>query len=315
MTGWRVHAWVLMGNHYHLLIETPEPNLVAGMKWLQNTYTRRFNIRHRLWGRLFGDRYKAVPVERAAGDYYGSLIDYIHLNPVRARLVRAKAGQSVLDYPWSSVAGGYALLPSRRPRWLAAGDVLRAYGCADTVEGRRKCRVELPRPAEACWRWKTARRCGVPREASPGGRSPPKPRPARLVLGQPGLCRETARPRRKDPPQTAQPGIPWRPRAPRPRRARSPAAPGRRIAVPPPLKPGELAGLERQRSEEGLDRPRHPEPDNREPGLDRRAPGHVERRQRRPANPQQTRGEEHARSPERNWKTNVGHSVQKYYTP
>jgi REP element-mobilizing transposase RayT len=54
MTGWRVHAWVLMGNHYHLLIETPEPNLVAGMKWLQNTYTRRFNIRHRLWGRLFG---------------------------------------------------------------------------------------------------------------------------------------------------------------------------------------------------------------------------------------------------------------------
>ena len=63
MTGWRVHAWVLMSNHYHLLIQTPEPNLVAGMKWLQNTYTRRFNLRHRLWGRLFGDRYKAVPVE------------------------------------------------------------------------------------------------------------------------------------------------------------------------------------------------------------------------------------------------------------
>jgi REP element-mobilizing transposase RayT len=40
MTGWRVHAWVLMSNHYHLLIQTPEPNLVAGMKWLQNTYTR-----------------------------------------------------------------------------------------------------------------------------------------------------------------------------------------------------------------------------------------------------------------------------------
>ena len=48
-TGWRIHAWVLMGNHYHLLIETPEPNLVEGMKWLQNTYTRRFNTRHRLW--------------------------------------------------------------------------------------------------------------------------------------------------------------------------------------------------------------------------------------------------------------------------
>ena len=60
MTGWRVHAWVLMSNHYHLFIETPEANLVAGMQWLQNTYTRRFNTRHRLWGRLFGDRYKAV---------------------------------------------------------------------------------------------------------------------------------------------------------------------------------------------------------------------------------------------------------------
>ena len=56
MTGWRVHAWVLMSNHYRLLIQTPEPNLVAGMN--ENTYTRRFNIRHRLWGRLFGDRYK-----------------------------------------------------------------------------------------------------------------------------------------------------------------------------------------------------------------------------------------------------------------
>jgi REP element-mobilizing transposase RayT len=49
MTGWRVHGWVLMSNHYHLMLETPEPNLVAGMKWLQNTYTRRYNTRHRLW--------------------------------------------------------------------------------------------------------------------------------------------------------------------------------------------------------------------------------------------------------------------------
>jgi REP element-mobilizing transposase RayT len=65
MTGWRVHAWVLMGNHYHLCIETPEANLVAGMSWLQNTVTRRYNVRHRAWGRLFGDRYKAVLVENA----------------------------------------------------------------------------------------------------------------------------------------------------------------------------------------------------------------------------------------------------------
>ena len=62
-TGWSVHAWVMMGNHYHLLVETPEPNLVAGMQWLQNTYTRRFNTRHLHWGRFFGDRHKAVLVE------------------------------------------------------------------------------------------------------------------------------------------------------------------------------------------------------------------------------------------------------------
>jgi REP element-mobilizing transposase RayT len=45
-TGWRVHAYVLMANHYHLLLETPEANLVAGMQWLQGTYTQRFNCRH-----------------------------------------------------------------------------------------------------------------------------------------------------------------------------------------------------------------------------------------------------------------------------
>ena len=51
-TGWRVHAWVLMSNHYHLMVETPEANLVAGMRWLQETYTRRYNCRHGLWARL-----------------------------------------------------------------------------------------------------------------------------------------------------------------------------------------------------------------------------------------------------------------------
>jgi len=50
--GWRVHAFVLMGNHYHLLLETPEANLVAGMQWLQETYTKRFNVRHKEWGHL-----------------------------------------------------------------------------------------------------------------------------------------------------------------------------------------------------------------------------------------------------------------------
>ena len=147
-TGWQIHAWVLMGNHYHVCIETPEPNLVAGMGWLQNTYTRRFNIRHRLWGRLFGDRYKSVLVE-GRGEYYLSLLDYIHLNPVRAALVQPLKGQSVLAYPWSSVAGGYALAPCRRAKWLAASAGLRAFDLADTAAGRRAFVERLDRRAAA----------------------------------------------------------------------------------------------------------------------------------------------------------------------
>jgi putative transposase len=136
-TGWRVHAWVLMKNHYHLMLQTPEPNLVEGMKWLQNAYTRRFNTRHRLWGRLFGDRYKAVLTEGRDGYYYNTLMDYIHLNPVRVGLVRIDQGESVRDYPWSSVGQGYALPVSKRPEWLAASEGLVAAQCSDTAGGRR----------------------------------------------------------------------------------------------------------------------------------------------------------------------------------
>ena len=137
-TGWRVHAWVLMSNHYHLMLETPEANLVAGMTWLQNTYTRRFNGRHRLWGRLFGDRYKAVLSEGGSDYYYCSLMDYVHLNPVRVGLVRIASGQSVRDYPWSSVAAGYAVPASKRASWLAAREGLAMAQCADTAAGRRR---------------------------------------------------------------------------------------------------------------------------------------------------------------------------------
>ena len=158
MTGWRVHAWVLMANHYHLFLQTPEANLVAGMSWLQNTITRRFNVRHRAWGRVFGDRYKAVLVEGGTRFYYQTVIDYIHLNAVRARLVKPAAGQSVLDYPWSSVAGGYALVPKQRPPWLAAAAGLAAFDFADTARGRRAFVERLDRRAIE----EAAKRCGVP---------------------------------------------------------------------------------------------------------------------------------------------------------
>src|SRR5215211_5853143 len=72
-TGWRVHAWVLMSNHYHLLIDTPQANLIAGMRWFQTTYTVRFNRRHRLNGHLFQGRYKAVLVDPEERRYFSIL--------------------------------------------------------------------------------------------------------------------------------------------------------------------------------------------------------------------------------------------------
>jgi len=61
-----VYGYVLMGNHYHLLLETPAGNLTEGMAWMQNAFTRRMNVRHKLWGHLLGGRYKAILVEPEA---------------------------------------------------------------------------------------------------------------------------------------------------------------------------------------------------------------------------------------------------------
>jgi REP-associated tyrosine transposase len=115
-TGWRIHAWVLMGNHYHLLVETPEGNLVAGMKWLQGTYTQRYNGRHEVFGHLFQGRYKAVPVEAANAGYWETVSTYIHLNPARAGLI--KIGKERLRaYRWSSYAW-YVRRRAGSPRWF-----------------------------------------------------------------------------------------------------------------------------------------------------------------------------------------------------
>jgi len=146
-TGWQIRAYVLMSNHYHLVVHTPDANLVAGMSWLQNAYTRYFNRRHQLWGRLFGDRYKAVLVEEpcsfgghgtASGDYLSTLINYVHLNPARARLIDPAKGESIRDYAWSSLAQGYAVAPSKRPAWLDVATGLELAQCRDTVAGRRE---------------------------------------------------------------------------------------------------------------------------------------------------------------------------------
>ena len=84
--GWRVHAWVLMGNHFHLLLETPQANLVSGMKYLMGTFSQGWNRARQRRGHVFQGRYKSVPVTGTEADayYFRIVADYIHLNPARA---------------------------------------------------------------------------------------------------------------------------------------------------------------------------------------------------------------------------------------
>jgi REP element-mobilizing transposase RayT len=138
-TGWQIHAYVLMGNHYHLLAETPEANLVAGMKWLQGTYTRRFNLRHRVFGHLLQGRYKAVIVDGTEPQYFGVVSTYIHLNPVRAGLVQLGDGdgqQRLTGYPWSSYPAHVGLAPA--PGWLRSDRVLGALGFGEGDRASRR---------------------------------------------------------------------------------------------------------------------------------------------------------------------------------
>jgi len=163
-TGWRVHAFVLMGNHYHLLIETPEPNLVNGMRWLQGTYTKRFNSRHKQWGHLFQSRYKALVVD-PDGDYFQTVSNYIHLNPARARCFDLENGK-LADYPWSS----YPLFfrSSKRYDWLSVERTLGSLGFANDHSGRTRYRRYMQKrvleiacsdnPGEADTRWRAIRR-------------------------------------------------------------------------------------------------------------------------------------------------------------
>jgi putative transposase len=130
---WQIHAWCLMRNHFHLLIETPNPTLVAGMKWLLGIYTKRFNIRHKTCGHLFAGRYKSLLVDGSGDGYLRTACDYIHLNPVRAKIVRA--GAALETFRWSSYPNYIA--PAPRPKWLRVDRLLGEHGIPrDTPAGR-----------------------------------------------------------------------------------------------------------------------------------------------------------------------------------
>lgn len=107
--------------------------------------------RHRKWGHVFGGRYKAIVVENdgtEGGEYLTSLMDYVHLNPARAGLVRAKKGTGLLDYQWSSLTQGYAVRPGRRAQWLAVEEGLGIFGYADAARERRQFVARLEERAQ-----------------------------------------------------------------------------------------------------------------------------------------------------------------------
>lgn len=137
--GWKIYAYALMDDHFHLLVETPEPNLSDGMKWLMTVYSRQFNSRHGYSGHVFGDRYQSTLVEAANPHYLSTLVDYIHLNPARRDMVRF--GNFLSACRWTSLPSW--MDPKIRPAWLFPERGLKCHGCDDTEEGRRLyyCRI------------------------------------------------------------------------------------------------------------------------------------------------------------------------------
>jgi len=131
--GWQLHAWVLMGNHFHLLLETPQANLVSGMKWLLGTFSQGWNRVRSRHGHVFQGRYRATPVSGGEAHYFRIAADYIHLNPARAGLAGGEHGPLVA-YRWSSLRD-YA--SGKGPAWLQMDRVLRAFDLSQDGRGRR----------------------------------------------------------------------------------------------------------------------------------------------------------------------------------
>ena len=124
---WRLHAFVIMPNHYHLALETPEPNLVEGMHWLQSTFSTRFNRLRSERGHLFQGRYQALLVEDDCA--LAAVVDYIHLNPVRACFVRP---ERCATFRWSSLR---CFCPGPCPAWLSAERWLAARALENSAAG------------------------------------------------------------------------------------------------------------------------------------------------------------------------------------
>ena len=116
---WRCYAYCLMGNHYHIVIETPQANLSQGMRQLNGLYTQKHNFGHGKVGHVFQGRFKAILVQREA--YLLELARYVVLNSVRAGLCASAA-----DWPWSSYR--FMLGQTTAPAWLATDALIKQFG-------------------------------------------------------------------------------------------------------------------------------------------------------------------------------------------
>lgn len=135
------------------MVETPQANLVAGMKWFLGTYTSRFNRRHKMFGHLFSGRYKSLLVDGSGNGYLRTVCDYVHLNPVRAKLLTAE--QSLRDFRWSSYPD-LLKVPGQRPPWLR---VDRLFGEMSIPQDSVAGRLQLERHMEQ--RCKPGARAGL----------------------------------------------------------------------------------------------------------------------------------------------------------
>jgi len=123
------------------VVETPRGNLVAGMKWFLGAYTGRFHRRHKLVGHLFSGRYQALVVEGSGSGYLKTVCDYVHLNPVRTKLIAGPA--ALRGYGWSSWPE-YLKRPGQRWPWLRVDRLLGEYRIPkDSVAGRRELEAAL----------------------------------------------------------------------------------------------------------------------------------------------------------------------------
>jgi putative transposase len=142
--GWQLHAYCLMGNHYHLVVETPHGNLSRGMRQLNGVYTQAFNWRHRTTGHLFQGRYKAILVDKES--YLLELCRYVVLNPVRAGMVDRPE-----RWPWSSYRATAGLLAV--PEFLTTDWLLSQFGKKKAQsQSRYRAFVREGRAMESPWR-------------------------------------------------------------------------------------------------------------------------------------------------------------------